>query len=526
MHYDYDYIIIGSGFGGSVSALRLAEKSYKVMVIEAGKCYAPQDFAKSSWNLKRFLWMPRFGLSGILRINFFKHVVVLSGSGVGGGSLVYANTLMKPKSIIWKNGSWRGLHDWANALDPFYEKAKTMLGFTTNNFLGQADKVLKKSSNKHFSLTDVAVYFHGDKKLHDDPYFNGKGPKRSPCTLCGACMVGCRDGGKNTLDKNYLYLAEKHGANVLAETQVSAISPLNNQLDGSDGYLIETHSSLNKLSSKKRYFKVRGVIVAAGVLGTLKLLLHCKKKGLLPLLSDQLGKNVLTNAESLIGVRSMKKDIDFATGIAIGSSCYIDETTHIQAVRYPKGSDSMGLLTTIMTERDTRAARLKNLGLLFLKRPLHTLRHLNPIGFAKSSMILLVMQTTPASLTMKLKYSRWFPTRKKLITSGQAIPAYVPQANQFAQKIAAELGATALTSWTELLLNKPMTAHILGGASIGENDKEGVIDAKNNVFNYINLYICDGSMIAANLGVNPSLTITALTEHAMSFIKDNVDANF
>lgn len=519
--YDYDFVIIGSGFGGSVAACRLSEKGYSVAVIEQGARYEPKDFAKTSWDVKKFLWAPMLGLHGIFKLTAFRHVLALSGSGVGGGSLVYANTTLVPAESIWQDSQWANLQPWQQVMPAHYAAAKKMLGVTRNPYMGTADKVLQQAANEHgigdsFYATDVAVYFGEKGQLADDPYFDGQGPKRSGCTLCGACMVGCRDGGKNTLDKNYLYFAQKQGAKILPNTQVVDVLPLHANEQGSDGYEIHTRSMQGK--QQKQTLKARQVVFAGGVIGTLSLLLKLKDKGSLPHISEQLGCKVRTNSESIIGVRSKDKSINMSDGIAIGSGIYLDAHTHIEAVRYPQGSDAIGLITTLLAPGKPGALRALHWLYLVLRHPLNFLRVINPVGMARSSIILLVMQTLDGHIQMQLKRAWYWPFKKSLATVGDKIPTYIPQANSFANTIAKLINGTALTSYTEIFMNVPTTAHLLGGAAIAKDSEHGVVDRQNRVFNYQNMYICDGSMIGANLGVNPSLTICALTEHAMSHI--------
>ncbi|MTI29533.1 GMC family oxidoreductase [Cytophagales bacterium RKSG123] len=521
--FDFDYVVIGSGFGGSVSALRLSEKGYKVGVFEMGKRYQPKDFPKSNWNLKKFLWAPSFGFHGIFRMSLFRHVWALSGVGVGGGSLVYANTLLVPPKEVWKDSDWANLENWGDVMPKYYDQAKKMLGVNRNPHLADADLALKKAAEKQgleesYYATDVGIFFGEAGKKVPDPYFNGKGPERTGCTFCGACMIGCRDGGKNTLDKNYLYLAEKEGAKVLPETKVVDVIPLNGKADGSDGYEIHTVCSTSLFKRKKVWYS-KGVVFSAGVLGTVRLLLQLKQNKSLPALSERLGHFVRTNAEALLGVETSDKNIDMSKGVAIGSGVYLDEETHIEAVRYPKNSDALGLVSTPLVGGESYFRRILNWMAYGVTHPIRFLRPLLPKGFAKKSVILLVMQTVDLKINFTLSRPLWWPFSKKFQSTGQKIPSHIPKANEFARKMAKEVNGVPKTSLTEMLFDVPSTAHMLGGAAMGATDKEGVIDANNKVFNYQNMYVCDGSMIAANLGVNPSLTITALTERAMNNIK-------
>ena len=528
-HFDFDYIIIGSGFGGSVSACRLTEKGYKVAVLEMGKRYTQDDFPETTWNLKKYFWIPLVRFFGFFRMTLFRHAWVLSGVGVGGGSLVYANTLLSPPDSVWKDTHWSHLKDWKNIMKPFYTTARKMLGANKNSYLGDCDRVLKEAADEQgfgdtFYTTDVGVYFGEPGKTVADPYFGGEGPDRTGCIYCGGCMAGCRHGAKNTLDKNYLYLAEKGGTQVFAQTKVVDIKPLYEKEDGSEGYEVITVSSTGFFRNPNK-FTARGVIFSAGVLGTVKLMLDLKEKGSLPHLSDTVGNLVRTNSESIIGVRMHNSERDMSKGIAIGSGIHIDDHTHIEAVRYSRGSDSMGSLTTLLTRGQPGVSRIFSWLGVIISNPLRFIRMLNPFGFAHSTIILLAMQTVDSSIKLKLKRSWWVPFKKHLQTEGPKIPAYIPQANVFAEKLAQKYNGTPLTGLTEIFFNVPTTAHILGGAVMGKDPEEGVIDSQNLVFNYKNMLVCDGSMIGANLGVNPALTITALTEHAMSHIPNNLNVH-
>ncbi|MGE3724166.1 MAG: GMC oxidoreductase [Candidatus Sericytochromatia bacterium] len=521
--FDYDYIVIGSGFGGSVSALRLAQKGYTVAVLESGKRWADHDFPKTNWQLDKFLWMPKFRFFGIQRLNLLKDVLILSGAGVGGGSLVYANTLYIPPDSFFEQPLIQALGGKARLL-PFYELAKKMLGVTPNPQFWPADDYLRQTAAEFqaqdtFQPTPVGVFFGEKQALVQDPYFGGEGPARTGCTHCGGCMIGCRVGAKNTLVKNYLYFAEQLGANILPETRVEEIIPHSG--DGSLGYSVRTVCSTHPLGSPRKILRCQGLVFSAGVLGSLKLLLKMKKTGHLPRLSAMLGKTVRTNSEVILGVTSRDPQIDLSQGIAITSSVYPDADSHIEPVRYPAGSDAMGLLATLMTDGGGKWPRpLRFLGNIF-KHPGDFLKVVTPFGFAKRSIILLFMQTLDNSLQVGLK-SRWkWPFGAHLTSApeqGQKAPSYIPLANQFGKKLAEKMGGIPGNTLNEVLLDIPTTAHILGGCAIGRSPEEGVIDLQNRVFGYTNMIVCDGSMIPVNLGVNPSLTITSLTERAMSHI--------
>lgn len=522
MSHDYDYVIIGSGFGGSVSACRLAEKGYKVAVVEMGRRWKPEDFPKTTWSLRRWLWKPSLKLFGFYDMRPFKHVMILCGNAVGGGSITYANTLLSPPQRIWQSGSWQGLADWEADMPAHYAAARRMLGVTENRILGDADHLLRRAAEAQgcgdtFYKTDVAVYF-GDKpgQAHPDPYFDGEGPPRSSCIGCGGCMVGCRYNAKNTLDKNYLYFAEKRGAAVLAETRATDIRPLDG-LRGATGYAVDLESSTATFFKRRRTITAQHVILAASALGTMDLLMRCKQRGSLPNVSDKLGHDVRTNAESIVGVRFPGHRFDTSKGIAIGSGIHIDEHTHIEATRYSRGSDVLGLIATLMVSGKGWRRIFKWLASAFV-HPIRFARAAWPFGFARQTLIFLVMQTIDATLRMRMR-RRWFwPFRRLLCTEGDRIPTNIPQANAFVERAAAQLGGLPITSWFEILFDMPMTAHCIGGCVMGADAAHGVIDAQHRVFGYDGLFVVDGSAVGANLGVNPSLTITALAERAMTFI--------
>lgn len=530
MAFDFDFIVVGSGFGGSVAALRLTEKGYRVAVMEMGRRWAPDKLPRSTWSMARWLWRPEIGLRGFFSLRIFRHVVVLHGNAVGGGSITYANTLLVPPDKVWNEGTWAGLQDWRSVMPAHFATAKRMLGVTANRRLGPADWRLKEMADAAgvgdtFYPTDVGVFFGKEDDapgtVCPDPYFGGDGPARTTCIACGGCMVGCRHGAKNTLDLNYLYLAEKNGAKIFADTKVVDIAPLDGAGDGAAGYAITTKPMGTRFGKRKRY-TCRAVVFAASSLGTQELLFRLKQRGSLPRISDALGSNVITNAESLIGVRYPGSGTDLSQGVAVGSGIYLDAHTHIEATRYPNGSDSMGLITTLLSPDSPRRSRrltwIAALTGLIARKPRTAFGLLNPRGFARETMIFLCMQTLDGRLRMLLKRAWYWPFMKRLVTRGKAIPTFIPQANDFAIKVAEATGGVPMTSITEILFDIPMTAHCMGGAAMARDRNDGVCDGRNRVFGYSNMYICDGSVLGANLGVNPSLTITAIAEHAMSAI--------
>src|SRR5579875_413641 len=529
--YDFDFIVIGSGFGGSVSALRLTEKGYRVAVMEMGCRWTPENLPPSSWYLHRWFWEPALALRGFFRIRYFRHVTVLHGCAVGGGSITYACTLLRPPDKVWENGPWQGLADWKAEMPQHYDTASRMLGVIENRILGRADRLLQRVADAAgvgdtFYRAPVSIFQSPEGEpggtTVPDPFFVGEGPARTTCIACGGCMMGCRHGAKNTLDMNYLYLAEKRGAKVFAETRVVEVRPLDGIADGSRGYEVRTVKSTAHFPHPPRRFTCRGVVFAASSLGTMELLFRLKDKGALPAISPQLGNYVRTNSESLIGVRVPGSREDLSKGVAIGSGVYIDEHTHVEAVRYPAGSNTMGLLATILTGGRPGPARvtlwLKNLTFALLSHPIRTLRLLVPFRWAQECVILLCMQALEGHIAMRWQRHLFWPFRKFLVSRGNKVPTFIPAANEFARKFAQIAGGTAMSMLPEILFNVPGTAHCLGGAVIAASPEHGVVDSRHRVFGYRNMYVCDGSVVAANLGVNPSLTITALAERAMSFI--------
>jgi len=518
---DTDFIVIGSGFGGSVSALRLAEKGYRVLVLEEGKRWQSADFPKTNWNLRKFLWLPRLGCHGIQRLDWLGDVLVLGGAGVGGGSLVYANTLMIPPAEAFGE-DWPGGARMRALLSPHFETARRMLGAVPSPGTWPAEEHLRAFGRSlgreaHFIQPDVGVLF-GAQEGQDvrDPYFEGRGPSRATCRLCGGCMVGCRHNAKNTLDKNYLYLAEKLGAVVLPETRVTRI-----EADGKGGYLVHTRRALGWAARPSR-LGAHNVVVAAGALGTVDLLLASREAGALPNLSPTLGQFTRTNSEIICGACGRGRQVDHSRGIAIAGDLGADENTHLQIVRYSAGSDVMGLLGTLAVDGGGRMPRaLRWLGQL-LRHPFDALRNAVPFGWAKRSVVVLAMQTLDNALTLVRKKRRRLGRNLRSVSPRGAvpIPTYLPMANRAARFVAERMGGFAVNAVNEVLLGVPLTAHIMGGARMAESPGSGVVDQACRVFGHPGLWIVDGSVIPANLGTNPSLTIAAVAEHAMAQIPD------
>jgi cholesterol oxidase len=522
--FDYDWIVVGSGFGGSVSALRLAEKGYSVGVLECGRRFADKDFPKSTWDLRRYFWAPRLGLRGIFRLTPFKDVSVVSGCGVGGGSLGYANTLYVPPSDFFEDAQWGDLDDWEATLAPHYAEAQRMLGVAVHEDDDPADELLREFG-EHLGVGDtyrktpVGIFFDKPGETVPDPYFGGEGPERTGCMRCGRCMVGCPHGAKNTLVKNYLWLAEHRGAEVTPDRTVTEIRPLG-AADGSDGYAVTSERSGLMRGRDRRTVTARGVVVAAGPLGTNRLLQRCRLGGALPRISDRLGELVRTNSEMILAV-TVPEDYpdDLTKRVAISGSIYPDPHTHIETVTYGKAGDSMSLLYTLMVGDGTRVTRPLKLLAQILRHPGRFAKTLWPKGWSRRTIILLVMQTLDNAIALRPTLTRSGDVRLQTEQDPEKPnPTFIPVANQAAEWLAERTGGVAQSSTTEALMNIPTTAHILGGAVIGHSPEDGVVDAQQRVFGYENLLVCDGAAIPANVGVNPSLTITALAEHAMSRI--------
>lgn len=517
-HFDFDYVIIGSGFGGSVSALRLSEKGYKVLVVEKGKWYKKDDFPKTNWQLKKWLWLPAFKMFGILKMTIFRHATIISGVGVGGGSLVYANTLPIPKSKFFNSGNWKGLVNWEKELTPHYAIAEKMLGATENPKFYDSDISLQKVAQQmgrgdKFDAPKVSVYFGKTDVEVKDPFFDGEGPNRVGCNFCGQCMTGCPNNAKNSLDKNYLYLAQNKGAKVIAEKLVTTVKPIEENNENS-GYIVEFENSTTYFHKGADSVKTKGIIFSGGVLGTVRLLLDMKAKKYLPNLSNEVGNHIRTNNENLSLITTRDKNLDLSKGIAIGSIFSPDEDGHVEAVRYGAGSNFWKTLIIPMVFGKNVFIRILQLLKELILHPTVWLGNYFRKDYAKRTVILLFMQHLDS--TIKLKRG-WFNLSSKL-SSGQKPTPFIPMAKTLADKVAKEINGNAFMMSTDILLGSPSTAHILGGAVIGKDKEHGVIDKHQRVYGYKNMYVCDGSAMSANPGVNPSLTITAMTERAMSFI--------
>ena len=522
--FDTDVAIVGSGFGGSVAALRLTEKGYRVTVVEKGKRWRPEDHPTSNWNLPKAFWLPWIGCYGTWGLHLLREALILHGVGVGGGSLVYANTLFEPPETVWDDPQWKELEDWRKVMPAHFATARRMLGATANPRFGEPDHALRRAGERRglghtFKPTDVSIYFGEPDVTVPDPYFGGAGPARTGCNFCGGCMVGCRPGAKNTLDKNYLYLAEKAGAQIVPETHVELVEAIEG-----GGYRLHWRRATSRLFQDRGITTARRVVISAGVIGTVRLLMECKERGTLPHLSDQLGNVVRTNSEALLGMTS-KTENDLWQGVAIAAKVEVDEVTHMEAVRFPKGSDVMLLLGTMLADGGPGAPRPLRWLANSVRHPLDFWRVTRPWGKAEHSVVLMAMQTAD-NHTRLVRERQWLWPFTRALTSrptpGQpGIPSYVPIANQVAREVASELNGVPQNSLNEIFLNTGSTAHILGGCAIGAGPQHGVIDVSGEVFGHPGLHVIDGSVIGANLGVNPSLTITALAEHLCSRIPAN-----
>lgn len=516
--HDCDALVIGSGFGGAVSALRLAEKGYSVVVLEQGRRWRTEDFTGSNWSLRRYLWAPSLGLHGIQVLSFLRHALVLHGRGVGGGSLVYANTLVRPRPEALRGAGWGG-RDWNRRLEPHYAEARRMLGATRCPGVGRTDELLREvgrelSGGDAFRVHDVGVFFGPEGREVEDPYFGGRGPRRTGCTRCGGCMVGCPVGAKNTLDKNYLWLAERRGARIVPETEAREIRAVEG------GYEVRTRRSTG-LRRGRRTWRAPRVVVSGGVLGTLELLHRSRDRGGLPRLSPRLGAWVRTNSEAILVAETRAPEARLDDHVAITSGVQVDERTHLEMARFNRGSDALVALMAPLRRGGARAGVPGVLATL-LRHPLRSLRSLWPFGRAQRIAVLLAMQDTEGHLSLRLRRRWWALGRRVLASSlpaGEPPPvSRIPVAEEATHRLAEALDGDAWTTWPATLLGAPVTAHVLGGCRMGRTPEEGVVGFDGEAHGRPGLYVADGSVVPVNLGVNPALTITALAEHVMSGI--------
>ncbi len=511
---EYDVLVVGSGFGGSTAALRLTEKGYRVAVLESGRRFNEATLPKTSWRLRSFFWAPKLGLLGIQRVSLLNNVMVLSGAGVGGGSLVYANTLYEPFPSFYTDVQWGHITDWRAELAPFYDQAMRMLGVVPNPTMTPADDVMfavaeEMGVAETFTPAPVGVFFGEPGVEVDDPFFGGAGPARKGCTKCGECMTGCRHDAKNTLLKNYLYLAERGGAEVYPLTTVTSIRP---RADGR--YEVTAERTTGWVRKRRSTFIAPHVVLAAGTMGTQKLLHSMRDVGNLPNLSHRLGELTRTNSEAILGARTFRRNVDFTRGVAITSSFYPDDQTHIEPVRYGRGSNSMGLLSTALVDGGGRS-RLLSWALEITRHPVTMTRNLNMHRWSEQTIVALVMQTRDNSITCYTKPGLFGPRLTSKQGHGDPNPTWIPVGHDAVRRIAKRIGGFPAGGWNDIF-NIPMTAHFLGGAVIGDSPESGVIDPYHRVYGYPGLHVVDGAAISANLGVNPALTITAQAERAMA----------
>ncbi|MGN6129178.1 MAG: GMC oxidoreductase [Nocardioidaceae bacterium] len=522
--FDFDVLVIGSGFGGSVTALRLTEKGYRVGVLEAGARFEDKDFADTSFDVKRYLFRPEVGCYGIQRIDALRDCLILSGAGVGGGSLVYANTLYEPLPGFYNDPQWRDITDWKSELAPYYDQAKRMLGVVENPLRTPADDVMEKVATDMgvrdtFHPTPVGVFFGGPDQAQgtqvEDPFFGGAGPARKTCTACGECMTGCRHNAKNTLVKNYLYLAEANGATVLPLTTVTRVRP-----GTRGGYEVTVRYTKAKLGRKAatRTLTAEQVVFSASALGTQRLLHRMRDEGHLPRISQRLGYLARTNSESILGAIAPDATVDYSRGVAITSSFPPAANTPLEPVRYGKGSNLMSLLQTVLTDGEGPLPRWRTWLAELWKEKLNVLDLYDMKHWSERTVIALVMQSIDNSITTFTKRNPL--TGKRYLSSrqghGAPNPTWIPAGNRAVRKMAEIIGGRPGGSIGEPF-NRPLTSHFIGGCTIGESPETGVIDPFQRVFDYPGLHVVDGSAITANLGVNPSLTITAQAERAMAF---------
>ena len=522
---DADFLVVGSGFGGAVSALRLAQKGYSVVVLEQGRRWRTEDFPRTNWALRDYLWLPRLGFHGIQVLSFFRHVTVLHGRGVGGGSLVYANTLVRPDADVLRGSDWGG-EDWNARLDPHYDEARRMLGGAPSPGVGRADELLREIGRElrgedTFRVHHLGVWFGEAGVEVPDPYFGGEGPPRTGCTRCGACMIGCRVGAKNTLDKNYLWLAERLGVRIVPETLAVEIREVAAG-EGPAAYEVGTRS-LGR-GAPRRTWRARNVVVSGGVVGTVKLLHRSRDRGGLPRLSRELGRWVRTNSEAILAADAPRRGKSWVDHAAITSGVQADERTHIELVRFNEGSDALFWLTApLPSGRPSLPGVVRLLGAL-VRHPLRSLGGLWPAGRARRTAIILAMQSTAGHMTLEYRRGWWGFGRPRLVSRvpvGETPPVpSIPVADEVARRLARAMGGAAWTTWPDVALGAPVTAHILGGCRMAARPEEGVVDFGGEAFGHPGLYVVDGSIVPANLGVNPSLTITALAEHVMARIPE------
>ena len=508
---DFDVIVIGSGFGGSVAALRAAEKGHRVAVLEMGRRVSKADIEKANRSPLDLFWMPALGLKGFFTQRFFKHVTIVGGIGVGGGSLVYAAVLLEPKQAFFQDPAWGPLAGGLESeLRPHYRTAASMLGRVTCSTSHLQDQYLKQTAEalgvgETYGPVPLGIFFGGENT--PDPFFNGAGPARNGCSETGECLAGCATGAKNTLDKNYLYLAEKLGAQILPEHKATLIQPVEG------GYRVE---SINPLNGKRcPPLTASRLILSAGVLGTLELLFRCRSLGTLPNLSAMLGQRVRTNSEAIVAALSKDSRVDLTHGPAISSDFHANDLTHITQNRLPASYWFMKLYSGPLVDGADPFRRALKVLAYFLRHPLESTASLRVRkDWHKRITLISVMQNLDNQ--MAFRWGGWFGKSLQSVSlTGRRAPTYIPEANQAARIYAKISVGVPHNSVLESMLNMSVTAHILGGCPIGADADSGVINSNHEVFGHPGLFVLDGSAIPANVGVNPSLTITALAERAM-----------
>lgn len=527
-NFDFDQVIIGSGFGGSVSALRLTEKGHRVLILEMGKRRNDKDFAKTNLDKKNYMWMPQIGWKGVTKFSYTNKATIIHGIGVGGGSQVYANVHLIPEDEVFSSPAWSKTRtDWKDTLAPYYSLAQRMLGTTHNEYTNIADDTLREVAEEmgygdSFKTVDTGVFFPQSEgkfgQSFKDPYFSGDGPDRSTCKLCGSCIIGCRYNAKNTLMKNYLYFAERNGAEIRPESTVTKIEPLGNK-DGSDGYLVTVKES-NDHGKREYTIRTCGVVVSAGVMGTIPLLLRMRDQlKTLPNISKNLGQEVRTNSETLTTANNMNANV--SDGVSISSFISVDDTTNVEITRFREGSDGTWLyLPYVPMVTGQGIVRIGKMLMNTVLHPVKTFKVLRPKGKALNSILLLVMQKSEAFVHFEWR-RKWYRGFRKDITFVQnkgdmPLKVSFPAAEKATKLYSEKLGGEPGSALAEIVTGAPMTAHIMSGVAIGTGPENGVVDESGQVFGYKNLRVIDGSIIPGNLGVNPSLTITALSEYAMS----------
>jgi cholesterol oxidase len=528
--FDYDVVIIGSGFGGSVAGFRAAEKGYRVGIMESGKRWRDEDIPKTEWNLPKFLWFPAAELYGIQRIEYLDDVLVLCGAGVGGGSHVYANTLYVPPKQFFDAPEWAGITDWAEELAPYYDQATRMLGVVRYPYMPtDVDRAMQAAATEigrgeTFNKAPVGVYFGSPGVEAEDPYFGGVGPRRTGCISCGNCNIGCGHNAKNKLTTNYLYLAEKLGAQVHELHEVFDLVAL-------EGGGFEVHArhpgwAQRAAHARRHTYTAEQVIVSAHAYGSAKLLHHMQHKGRLTGLSSELGQRARTNSEQLLAVtrthgeweRDPKKIHITPGSVSITSAVWPDPETSIEPVYWGVGSDIFAFLGTYHQHGEQKhpfESWVKEVA----KHPIEVLGNADARHWSERSFVALCMQTTDTSIELY-----WHDGLLRSRPSGTPPSVHIPVIEDFVDRVAKKLDSGEAAVATEVI-NRNATAHFLGGIPIGDSSDSGAVDPYLRMFGQPGLHVMDGSVMPANPGVNPSLSITAIVERAMSLWPNKGDAD-